>query len=144
MNFMRVRHWLVARWHYLQGRVYRYQANRFGDPDGYLRAMDAFTKALAADPHFAQVYLDRGILWWRELDHPRKAIYDLTQAEALDPALVEARFNRGVAHQQLREYEAAIADFRAYLKMGTHPHWRDYAEKMIQELQEWPTQECSH
>jgi hypothetical protein len=42
-----------------------------------------------------------------------------------------------VAHQQLREYEEALADFRAYLAEGQHPYWREHAEKMIQELEEW-------
>jgi len=71
------------------------------------------------------------------IDHPRKAIHDLTLAMNLDPRLVEAQFNRAIAHQQLREYAEAIADFQAYLAVGEHPFWREHAESMIRELSEW-------
>lgn len=130
-------HWLRARWYYLEGTMHRYWGNRNGDLQEYDHAIDHFSYALALDPHYARAYLDRGILYWRELDHPRRAIRDLDAAEALDPALTEARFNRGVAYQQLGEYAQAIADFRWYLEHGSHPSWREYAEKMVFELSEW-------
>ncbi len=133
--------WLYARWYYLWGTMYRYWGHRNGDTAEYLRAIDNFTYAIALDPRFAQAYLDRGILYWREVDHPRRAILDLDQAENLNPTLAEARFNRGVAYQQLGEYANAIADFDWYLQHGTHPDWCEYAEKMIVELVEWVTPE---
>lgn len=129
--------WLMARLYHIWGGMYRYWGNRYGDRDAHFAAAENFSKAMESDPKFARAYLDRGILYWRELNHPRKAILDLTKAEELDPSLTEARFNRGVAHQQLREYDKAIADFRAYLSMGDHPYWREYAQKMIGELVEW-------
>lgn len=104
-------------------------------------AVHYFTRAVEFDPTFARAYLDRGILYWRELDHPRRAILDLTQALEIDPALDEAIFNRGIARQQLREYKEALADFTAYLSVGRHPHWREHAGRMIEELAEWITQE---
>ena len=102
---------LMAHSHYMIGIIHRYIGNARSIHSEYEAAIDAFTRALAWKPDFAQVYLDRGILYWREIDHPRKAIHDLTLAMHLDPSLVEAQFNRGIAHQQLREYAEAIADF---------------------------------
>ena len=67
------------------------------------------------------------------------------RALSLDPRLVEAQFNRAIAHQQLREYAEAIADFQAYLAVGEHPYWRVHAELMIRELSEWvPNTEVDH
>jgi tetratricopeptide (TPR) repeat protein len=103
----------------------------------YDKAIAQFDKALFFRPDAARIYLDRGVLYWREIDHPRRAIHDLTQALELDAELFEAQFNRGIAHQQLREYDAAITDFEAYLQGGDHPFWREYAENMIEELRDW-------
>jgi tetratricopeptide (TPR) repeat protein len=128
---------LMAHSYYLIGIIHRYIGNSRGVRWEYEAAINAFTRALEWKPDFAQVYLDRGILYWREIDHPRKAIHDLTLAMNLDPSLFEAQFNRGIAHQQLREYAEAIADFQAYLAVGEHPYWREHAESMIRELSEW-------
>lgn len=136
----RLKHLLSAAWarfQFMLALSYRHFGNQYGLKEEYERAIDAFNRAISHDPDFAQAYLQRGILYWREMDHPRKAIIDLTAAYVLNPSLSEARFNRGVAHQQLREYAEAVADFEAYLKEGDHPHWREYAETMIQELKEW-------
>lgn len=136
----RLQRWLwywQARWYYLRGNAYRHFGNLYGDRQQYEAAVDDYTRALRLDPRLARAYLDRGILYWRELDHPRRAIQDLTTAEELDPTLTEARFNRGVAYQQLREYDRALADFQAYLAVGTHPHWCAYARQMLAELREW-------
>ena len=126
--------WLLARWYYGEGMTRRQRGNSTGAVLEYEAAVAAFDRALMLDPGFARAYLDRGTLYWRELDHPRKALLDLNQALALAPDLHEALFNRGVAHQQLGEYALAVADFRAYLAVGQHPYWREYAEKMVDEL----------
>ncbi|HQE91428.1 MAG TPA: tetratricopeptide repeat protein [Anaerolineae bacterium] len=128
---------LVAYGYYWIGVVHRYVGNSYGSRWEYEAAVEAFNHAVKWKPDFAQVYLDRGILYWRELDHPRKAIHDLTRAMDLDPHLDEAQFNRAIAHQQLREYAEAIADFQGYLAVGVHPYWREHAESMIRELSEW-------
>jgi len=137
--------WLVLhRWyeialsyiHFSIGLAHRYWGNAHSLQSEYEKAIEQFTRALTYKPDYAKVYLSRGILYWREMDHPRRAIYDLTEALALDSSLIEARFNRGVAHQQLREYDEAIADFRAYIRDGGHPYWREYAASMIEKLGE--------
>lgn len=128
---------LMAHSYYLVGVIRRYIGNTRGGLWEYEAAIEAFNRALDWKPDFAQAYLDRGVLYWREIDHPRKAIHDLTLALSLDPNLSEAQFNRGIAHQQLREYPEAVADFTAYLAVGEHPSWREHAESMIRELSEW-------
>ncbi|MCU0520241.1 MAG: tetratricopeptide repeat protein [Anaerolineae bacterium] len=126
-----------SRYYYLLAGTYRHFGNTNHLVSEYERAVEAFTRAVTLDPAFARAYLERGILYWRELDLPRRAILDLTRAYDLDGTLHEARFNRGIAHQQLREYGEAMADFRAYLEEGKHPYWREYAESMLRELSEW-------
>ena len=123
--------------HYSLGLAHRYWGNAHGLRSEYEIAIEQFNRALSYKPDYAKIYLDRGILYWREIDHPRRAIHDLSKALTLDSNLLEARFNRGIAHQQLREYDEAIADFQAYLQEGDHPYWREYAENMIKELGEW-------
>lgn len=130
---------LIARYHYGWGLSHRYVANTSGIESEYEVATRFFSRAIHWDPGFARAYLDRGILNWRELDDPRQAVHDLTLAQALDEELVEARFNRGVAYQEMGAYAKAIADFEAYLRVGVHPHWCEYAEAMIKELQPWIT-----
>ncbi|TFG72708.1 MAG: tetratricopeptide repeat protein [Anaerolineales bacterium] len=141
-----MRIWLMLhRWHkaalsfmhYNIGLTYRYWGNTYSLQSEYEKAMDHFNQALEHKPDYAKVYLNRGILYWRELDRPRRAIDDLTQALALDPGMDEALFNRGVAYQQLKEYEKAIADYKAYLQNSDHPYWQEYAANMIHELGEW-------
>lgn len=128
---------LRSRFYYLLAGSYRHSGNKYHLASEYEHAVEAFTQAVVLDPDFARAYMERGILYWRELDHPRRAVLDLTKAYDLDPTLIEARFNRGIAHQQLREYQEATADFRAYLAEGNHPFWREYAESMLRELPEW-------
>jgi len=131
-----IHRWLALYQHAL-GLMYRYFGSTTGLRSEYAAATERFTRAIDLNPLFARAYLDRGILYWRELDQPRRAIADLTMALDLDPALSEARFNRGLAHQQLHEYAEAVADFQAYLATGEHPYWREFAESMLKELNEW-------
>lgn len=141
MNLLiKIRLWLQhlrAIWHYWLGAAHRHWGNTRGDVLEYEEAVRNFSLAIDLDPTMPQAYLDRGILYWRELNHPRKALLDLNQALELDPELHEARFNRGLAYQQLGEYQRARAEFLAYLDVGEHPHWLEYAEKMVEELGDW-------
>ena len=140
MRLPPVRTWITllrSRATYLLAGSYRHFGNKYHLLSEYEHAVEAFGRAIDLDPSFARAYMERGILYWREIDHPRRAILDLTRAYELDPTLIEARFNRGIAHQQLCEYNEAVEDFEAYLAQGDHPHWREYAESMLRELAEW-------
>ncbi len=140
MCLTRIRGWVAvirSRFYYLLAGSYRASGNKYHLVSEYERAVEAYSRAATLDPTYARAYMERWILHWRELDHPRRAVLDLTKAFELDPTLIEARFNRGIAHQQLREYRDAVADFQAYLAVGKHPYWREYAESMLRELPEW-------
>lgn len=128
---------IMARICYLLAESHRYFGNTYNLKSEQENALQALNYAIALDHHFARAYMERGILYWREIDHPRRAIQDLTRAYELAPDLIEARFNRAIAYQQLREYTEAIEDYQAYLAEGRHPHWREYAQNMIQELAAW-------
>jgi tetratricopeptide (TPR) repeat protein len=127
----------LGRFYYLLAESHRYFGNTYGLKSEQQKAIRALDRAISHNPRFGRAYLERGILYWREMDQPERAIYDLTIAYELNPRLIEARFNRGIAHQQLGDYAEATADFGAYLAQGRHPHWRAYAETMIRELKEW-------
>jgi tetratricopeptide (TPR) repeat protein len=128
---------LLACVYYFLAEGHRYFGNRYGLRSEQEKALRALDRAILYNPHFARAYMERGILYWREMDDPQCAIPDLTLAYELAPELTEARFNRGIAHQQLGEYAEARADYEAYLCEGCHPYWREYAETMIRELKEW-------
>lgn len=116
------------------GIVYHYWGNAYGARGAYETAVRWYRRALDLDGSLTQVRLDRAILLLRELGEPQTAINELSHLLALDPADEAARFNRGVAHQQWGDYPHALADFRAYLKIGQHPQRRTYAAKMVQEF----------
>lgn len=140
MRLPPIRKWiplLRSRAYYLLAGSYRHMGNRYHLLSEYERAVEAFGCAIGLDPSYARAYMERGILYWREIDHPRRAVLDLTKAYELDPTLIEARFNRGIAHQQLREFREAVEDYEAYLAEGDHRYWREYAESMLRELAEW-------
>jgi len=141
MNFyQRINHWArlwMSRSYYYLGTTYRHIGNTYALTAAHEKAIDYFSQAVKWDANFARAYLERGILYWRELDHPRRALQDLSLALTIDPTLHAVYFNRGIAHQQLREYAEAITEFQTYLAVGTHPHWREHAANMIRELNEW-------
>ncbi len=141
---MTLRHWWVqwvARWYHLRGAAHRHLGNARGDVWEHWAAVEDFTRALALDPALAQAHLDRGILYWRELDAPEKALDDFNAALLLAPGFHEALFNRAIAYQQLGDNGASLTDFGAYLEVGTHPGWRQYAERMLVELAAEPEKE---
>ncbi len=157
---MNLRRWWVqrvARWYYLRGEAHRHLGNARGDVWEHWAAVEDFTRALVLDPTLTQIYVDRGILYWRELGEPQKALCDFNAVlEAHPPGAAypadtpypqdtpyrdAALFNRGIAYQQLGDDAAALADFRAYLEVGTHSHWREYAQRMLVELANEPDEE---
>jgi len=145
---MNLRRWWVqrvARWYYLRGEAHRHLGNARGDVWEHWAAVEDFTRALVLDPTLTQIYVDRGILYWRELGKPQKALCDFNAVLAPNPQDSRYRdaalFNRGIAYQQLGDDAAALADFRAYLEVGTHSHWREYAQRMLVELAIEPDEE---
>lgn len=120
---------------YWVGIVYHYWGNAYGATRAYQHAVHWYQRALDLDASLTQARLDLGILYWRELDRPQTAVEEFSHLLTSDADNEAARFNRAVAYQQLRDYEHALADFQAYLKIGQHPQRREYAEKMVKEFE---------
>lgn len=116
--------------------AHRYFANRHSSRQDYLLAIANYTRALAHDPTCAQAYFSRGVLYWREVGEPERAIQDLTHVLELDASWAEAYFNRAIAHRMRQEREQAAADFSSYLAIGTDDYWLGSAQRQLAELQQ--------
>lgn len=120
---------------YWMGIVYHYWGNAYGARSAYETAVRWYRRALELDGSLIQAQLDRGVLYWRELDAPQVAVDEFSNLLALDAGNEAARFNRAVAYQQLGDYAHALADFRAYLEIGQHPQRCAYAMTVVTELE---------
>ncbi|MBN1889090.1 MAG: tetratricopeptide repeat protein [Thermoflexales bacterium] len=123
--------WIAARLVFVRGTTYRFWANRAHDVREYQHAVDAFSRAAEMDPNFVEAYYSRGILYWRELRNPYRAIRDLTRVMDMLPERAEAWFNRAQAHTLRGDYHLAIADLEHYLSIGHDSGWRINAETQL-------------
>lgn len=110
----------------------------------YEAAARAFTRALDFAPDSVEVYLARGLIYWRELHDFPHAIADFSSVLKLAPARSEALFYRGMAHQGQSDYAAAAADLRAALTQAPHAIWSRNAYHQLTTieaiLEEMPSQ----
>jgi tetratricopeptide (TPR) repeat protein len=87
----------------------------------YTLAKTDFDQALTLDPNLANAYVDRGgalIAEKRYVD----AIADIDRGLALNPDEPEkAWFNRGIAHEGLKDLKSALADYQKALELK--PEW---------------------
>ncbi|MDB5341528.1 MAG: serine/threonine protein kinase [Planctomycetaceae bacterium] len=77
--------------------------------------------------HFNRAYL------LNKHGNKRDAIHDYTTAIRHDPHLQSAYFNRALAHLELREFEAALLDFKKVQELGRHDSVVDAARAMALE-----------
>ncbi len=70
---------------YRQGKMYRFWGHRSVQRMFYEAAVAAFTRALAFDPDWIDVLLDRGLIYWRELGQAARAIEDFFGHSASGP-----------------------------------------------------------
>ena len=85
----------------------------------FTAAIEAFTKAIKADPNNAEAYNQRGVAWANQGDIDR-AIADYTKAVNIDPELVGALNNRGSAFYRRGDYERAISDYTRALEINPY------------------------
>jgi tetratricopeptide (TPR) repeat protein len=85
----------------------------------YEKAIGAFTKAIAENPHRAKVYNNRGIAWCNEGNYDQ-AMSDFNKALELDPRSAEIFSNRGIIWFYMGKYDLAIDDYDKAL--GIDPH----------------------
>jgi tetratricopeptide (TPR) repeat protein len=110
--------------------MHRQAGNRQVSRAEHLAAVAEYTRALALNPLSAAAYLQRGVLYWRELGEPALAVQDLTRALELRPGWGEALFNRGLANQGMGDYRAAADDLAAYMALGEMA-WREHAARQL-------------
>ncbi|MBN1311023.1 MAG: hypothetical protein JXB30_06350 [Anaerolineae bacterium] len=111
-------------------RIHRHFGIVFSGKAEYASAVRDYTRALDINPGLAKAYLERGILLWRELGQAGQAVVDFTAALHLYPAWPEALFFRGLAHQGISDYSAAIRDLSAYLDTEDLA-WRENATRQL-------------
>lgn len=118
-----------------RGAIRRRMGIRLSDRREFEAAVELFSQVLALDPKSETAYLQRGVLYWRELNLASLAVSDLTNALRLRPGWPVALFNRALAWTTLGRYAAAIDDLRAYLATGDSD-WQEEALRQLALLEE--------
>jgi tetratricopeptide (TPR) repeat protein len=127
---MTIWHYGVSFFYMWSARVHRHFGIVSCNLDEYASAVSDYSRVLDANPGFAEAYLERGILLWRELGQARQAIVDFTVALRLRPGWPAALFFRGLAHQGASNYSAAIHDLSTYLE-SEDLSWREDAVRQL-------------
>ncbi len=90
--------------------VRAYQSGQFAE------AVQAFTKAIEADPQLASAYSNRCLVELQQ-ELEAQAIADCTHSLELNPANPNDYLNRGLAYYRLMQPQAALADFNQVLEL---------------------------
>lgn len=102
-----------------QSSDYLYRADSYNESYEHDKAIDYYTKAIAADPQNAVAYEGRADIY-EKLQQYDKAIADLTQSIAIDPYNVSAYDRRAfIYHYYLSEPDKAIADLTKAIALET-------------------------
>ena len=88
--------------------------NRLNQP---AEALEAYKKAIAADPGFSWPYHNAGRVYLSQNDN-EQALAWLTKALAVNPNHLRAQFNLGVAATRLKRYEDALTAYSQALVMN--------------------------
>ena len=91
----------------------------------YKEALKDLDKAIELDPRLAHAYCnrasvaynDRGFLSLKRPDY-KQMLNDLDKAIELDPRLAVAYYNRAMVHEELRNKEDSVRDFKIAAKLG--------------------------
>jgi predicted O-linked N-acetylglucosamine transferase (SPINDLY family) len=100
------------------------------------QALESYDRAVALRPEYAEAHFNRAILL-HELGRPDGVISGLQRALALNPALESdyAWFATGCAHQQLSQWEAALAAFERCLALrADHAQARFHHAEVLRAL----------
>ena len=112
--------------HFEQGVAYR-------DVGQWDNAIDAYTKAIEADPDFAVAYNNRGYAYTVKNNFDR-AIADFDRAIDLDPGQAIAYFNRSRIYIANVRYEEAIVDLEKFIELSENPALIQTAQQLLQQL----------
>lgn len=125
-----------ARWQFMLAAFHRHQGNLGNGRRAYQSAVDHFTRAVDLDPAFADAYMQRGILYWREIQNYHHAIRDLTHVLEIDADRTDALYYRALAYQARNDYDQAIADYERFLAIGPQSTWRESAQIQLEGARE--------
>ena len=103
----------------------------------YERAVDQFSRAVTVDPDFVEAYLQRGILYWREIQNYHHAIRDMTRVLALDPDRAEALYTRALSYQSRGDFDQAVADLEQFLAQNRDAGLQASAELQLAGVREF-------
>ncbi|MBN1965117.1 MAG: tetratricopeptide repeat protein [Anaerolineae bacterium] len=124
-----------AQWAYRRALWLRFLGHRMMRREFYEAATAALDRVLLLLPEFGEAYLMRGLLCWRELGQPERAVHDLTAVLDLEPDRAEVLFYRGMAHQATGDYAAAANDLRAAIEQAPRARWRANAHSQLVAIQ---------
>ncbi len=83
----------------------------------YDKALEAFNKTLALDPHYARGLDARGTVY-NALGDSEKALADYNKAIETDPLYPPPYYNRGRLYGLQKKYDAAIADLQQSIELA--------------------------
>jgi tetratricopeptide (TPR) repeat protein len=103
---------------YVQARYFRGRACLV--TGHFAEAIRDYDAVIARKPDSAEAYNNRAIAWAKTGGRD-EAARDWTQAIALKPDYAEAYYNRAMLYFDMKKYDEALADVRAFEKLGGHP-----------------------
>ncbi len=99
------------------------------------REVQRLTSYLEADPHNAQLYIQRGMISF-QLGDIAASIDDFDRAEQLNPALTPYLWQRGIAYYYAERFEDGAKQFEADLTVNGHDVeetvWRYLCQAQVQ------------
>ncbi len=84
--------------------------------EDYEKALENYTKALRLDPNIAQIYNNRGLIYYHMRDFPM-AEGNFDRAIELDPKLCMAYNNKAIIYYERRLYDQAISYFNKVIEL---------------------------
>lgn len=125
---------ILARWNINYGH-YLADSKRFADALGVFQVSIDLTEAAAIK---AEAHLERGTVYSRNLDEPKKALDEyMTVIEKYpEPPFIEnALFSAGMINMELGDREAAKKLFKRYLDEYPNGNHRDTIEHFIRDME---------
>ncbi len=91
----------------------------------YQNAVTEYTKAISMSPRSALCWQNRGFAY-DKLGKRSKAIEDIHHSIELDPNNMDARMNLAAFHEDAKQYDRAIAEYEAVIKIDGAHHGEAY------------------